>query len=97
MSSSYSVTPTELGTAASAVARDVQPIAAAAGNVAATSGAAAGTPVSGSYGALLADAAKSLTTIHQAVDDLAGGLSQAASNYAQAESLNRSGLAGRLR
>jgi len=97
MSGSYSVTPAELGTAGSAVGRDVEPIASAASGVAGTSGAAAGTPAAGSYATLIDDATKSLSTIHQAVDDLAGALTQAASNYEQTEGINRSGLIARLR
>ena len=85
MAGSLTVTPAELAAAGSVLGRDAGPLSSAASAVQGSSGAAEGTPAAGAYAALLSSAAKSLPTIETAVSGLGRGLTQAATNYEQAD------------
>jgi Excreted virulence factor EspC, type VII ESX diderm len=81
----FQVTPEELAAAGGAVGRCSSDVDDAQAAVAATAGAAAGTPAAGACEALVADAGRTLESLRVSVEDLGRALNLASGNYARTE------------
>ena len=95
--STFQVETEALVGAATGVKSSVADLDAARQAVAATAGAAAGTPAASAYETLLGDANQQLESLQSAVTELSQALNQASSNYATSDQASASGFGGPMR
>ena len=95
--STFQVETEALVGAATGVKSSVADLDAARQAVAATAGAAAGTPAASAYETLLGDANQQLESLQSAVTELSQALNQASSNYSTSDQASASGFGGPMR
>jgi uncharacterized protein YukE len=95
--STFQVETEALVGAATGVKSSIADLDAARQAVAATAGAAAGTPAASAYETLLGDANQQLESLQSAVTELSQALNTASANYSTSDQASASGFGGAMR